>query len=346
MLDNPIAPEAHPCARLGALLEPVAAPDLSGEPRPVAVDPAVLAVAGRYHLVPALASALARRGVRPDEPELAAYLDAMHALNARRNARLMAEAGDIAAALVAAGVRPLFLKGTALLLLGLHADPASRFLGDIDILVPPDQIEAAAGAIAALGFACVSSAPAHVHDRVKLAHPDRPAAVELHHPAVPGHLAGPLGADAMRAAARPVAALPGASVPSATDLVLHNVLHGMLHDWNFAMAELPLRDALDLALVGRAGGVDWNAVAARIERAPQGAAALAFALAATREALPWCDLPELPVSGASARALRAWRDRRGAPTGRVRRRLANVAEHSGRAWRGLNRALHGAGVLA
>lgn len=336
--------------RLGALLQPVAvrpagvrSTEATGA---VSVAEEVLAVAGRHHMVPALASALLLRGERPDDPELAGYLDAIRGLNARRNARLAAEAGDIGLMLVRRGIRPVFLKGTALLLLGIHADPASRFIGDIDILVAPAETDAAADAIEALGFRRKPAGPAHAHDRVKLAHPCRPAQVELHHPAVPGHLAGPLRPDEMRARAVPVAALAGAAVPSATDLVIHNVIHAMLHDRNLATAELPLRDALDLALVARGGAVDWDEVVSRMPLAPQGTAALGFMLAASREVFPWAGLPEVPVPGAAARALSAWRDRRGRPTGRVRRRLANVAEHSGRAWRGLNRAIRPAEVPA
>ena len=342
MPDSHSAPGTHPCVRLGRLLDPCA-PVARGTIR---VDCDVLAVAGRHHMVTALASALSRRGLRPDDPDLADYLDAIHGLNARRNARVMAEVAEIAAALAGRGIRPVFLKGAALLLRGTHADPASRFLGDIDVLVDPAATEAAAAALAAAGFRQKPAGPAHVHDRVKLVHPHRPAQVELHHPAVPAHLAGPLGAGAKRAAALPVAVLPGAAVPTATDLAIHNVLHAMLHDWNLAMAELPLRDALDLALLARDPALAWDAVAARIARAPHGSAALAFCLAATREAFPWAELPALPVTGTAARALRAWRDRKGRPTGRVRRRLANVAEHSGRAWRGVARALHPAGVRA
>lgn len=343
MPDRLSASGTHPCVRLGRLLEPVV-PCESAAPRPVGVDPDVLAVAGRHHMIPALASALSRRGLRADDPDLADYLDAVHGLNARRNRRIRAEVDDIAAGFAACGIRPVFLKGTALLLLGLHDDPASRFIGDIDILVPPEEIEAAAAALERLGFLRKPAGPEHVHDRVKLAHPGRPAQVELHHPAVPGHLAGPLPPMPMRVSAVPVG---GAAVPSASDLVIHNLLHAMLHDWNLALAELPLRDGLDLALVAQTGAVDWDDVARRMTLAPHGAAALGFAVAACREAFPWAvELPDLPLTGEAGRALRAWRDRRGRRTGRVRRRLANVAEHSGRAWRGLARALRPAAVRA
>lgn len=343
--DFPFDPAQHPCLRLGALFEPVDGAWV-GAPRHVTVDPDLLGVAGRHHVVPALFSALSRQGLRADEPELDAYLGAVYGLNARRNARLASEIREIGGALSAVGVRPVFLKGAALLLLGLHDDPAARFLGDVDVLIAPDEIAAAAAALAAIGYRRAPDGPVFAHDRVKLAHPQRPGQVELHHPAVPWHLAAALPPEEMSARAVAVPGLPEAAVPCRTDLVLHNVLHAMLHDWSFAMADLPMRDALDLALLARAGGVEWTEVTERIARAPQGGQALAFCLAAAGEAFAWAPLPDMATAGGAARTLRAWRDRRGQPTGRIRRRLANVAEHSGRARRALDRALGRSPVVA
>lgn len=297
-------------------------------------------------MVPTLAASLSSRGLRASDSELAEYLAAMHALNARRNRRLLAEVGEITEALVAAGIRPIWLKGTALLLDGVHADPTGRFLGDVDLLLRPDEIEPAAELIVGLGYGRKPPGAAGAHDRVKLFHPERPAQVELHHPAVPVHLAAPLPPEAMRARAVSVAGLPGAAVPCPDDIVVHAVIHAMLHDWNLHLAELPMRDGLDLALLARRRAVDWEAVAGRLQRVPHGPAAYGFFLAATREAYPWADLPEVPVTGFAARSLRAWQTRAGRPTGRIRRRLANVVEHSARAWRTLGFAGRQAEVQA
>lgn len=323
---------AHPCAALGTLLRPADDGARAGA-CPITLDPALLAVAGRHHLVPGLASALATRGLVADDAELAAYLEAIHALNADRNRRLLAQAAALAAALAEAEIRPLFLKGTAMLLRGDYPAPSARFLGDIDVLLAPDAIEPAAHVLARLGYHRKKDGPPGAHDRVKLHHPDHPAQVELHHPAVPRHLAPALPPAAMRARALPVASLPGAALPTATDLAVHLVLHAMLHDQNLWMAELPMREGLDLALLARDPALDWDDVRHRLARLPAGTAALGFCLAAAGAAYPWAPLPRLPLTRFAAGSLRAWRARRGRPTGRLRRRLANVVEHSGATWR-------------
>lgn len=321
---------------LGTVLNP--AGEAAGETRAVTVELALLAVAGRHHLVAGLATALAARGLVADDPEMDAYLDAIHALNADRNRRLLTEVALVSAAMTTAGVQPVFLKGAAMLLRGDYPDPSARFLGDIDVLVAPEATEPVAQALAAHGFRRKKDGPPGAHDRVKLHHPGHPAQVELHHPAVPAHLAPALPPAAMRARASAAPSLAGAALPAATDLAAHLVLHAMLHDQNLWLAELPMRDGLDLALLARDPALDWDEVRHRLARVPAGTAALGFCLAAAGAAYPWAPLPRLPLTRVAAQALRAWETRRGRPTGRLRRRLANVVEHTGATWRRLGGA--------
>ena len=91
----------------------------------------------------------------------------MHALNARRNRRLREQALEIAATLGAVGIRPVFLKGLAALLLDLHGDPAARFIGDIDVLLRPDRVEDAADALQRAGYQRLPDRVPHAHDRVR-----------------------------------------------------------------------------------------------------------------------------------------------------------------------------------
>ena len=130
----------------------------STRPSPIRIASAIgrlddlVALAGQHHLVTA-ALWPAVRGDASEarlDPDLAAYLEAVHALNLQRNLRMRSQAAELAEALNGVGVEPVFLKGVALLLLGLAPDPGRRLIGDIDVLVPADRFDAAAEALRAV----------------------------------------------------------------------------------------------------------------------------------------------------------------------------------------------------
>src|SRR3546814_8611698 len=67
----------------------------------------------------------------------------------------------------------------------LHADPAARFVGDIDVLVPPERARDASAALVAHGFAEIDTYPrrwiAQRHHHLPMhRHIDTGVGVELH----------------------------------------------------------------------------------------------------------------------------------------------------------------------
>jgi hypothetical protein len=320
-------------ALLGALLAPEAC--AGPPPLPPAAAWTLVGMAGRHLLTPGLWSALATRGATGLlPPDLREYVEALHALNARRNARLREQVEDVAAAMHGAGVRAAFLKGTALLLLGHYPDAGARFIGDIDLLVAEDRTEAAARALAALGYQRLPDGAAHVHDRIRLVHPGRPAMIELHQCAI--QLAMEPLMPTRPVLARAVAAGGGAAlVPGLVDLVVHNVAHAMIQHGFFRQAEVPLRDAYDLVLLAdHSRALDWPAVSRRLAIGPWGPDILAFYAGATNAVFPGARLPAPDPSPRAARALRRWRARRGRPPSPAAVVLGNLAEFSeDRLWR-------------
>jgi Uncharacterised nucleotidyltransferase len=97
---------------------------------------------------PTLRRALERRGARhPWHADVVEY----ELQTAARNAGLARTAVDVAAVLQSAGVRALFLKGTALLARGLLASEC-RPMDDIDVQVAPAEYVTAARALEGAGF--------------------------------------------------------------------------------------------------------------------------------------------------------------------------------------------------
>ncbi len=282
-------------------------------------------------VLPALWPALAARfspGVVDDE--LTQYLEAVHALNLLRNQRLLAQAREITTALNAAGIEPVFMKGLAYLLLNLNDDPGARLIGDIDILVWPERFDVASEALRAAGYADIGPQNLEAHDRGRLLRPDRPALVELHQSAIPRDLEHLLPTRELLDRSQLLAsAAPGrARAPCPEHLVIHNVVHAMLHHRGFALAEVSLRDALDLDLAFRRYGaaLEKAGVMRRLAGARETAEATAFYFAACRVLLPDAPLPA-PQPGSQARAaLRRWVRSGGAPVPRRARTLLRLRE--------------------
>ena len=291
----------------------------------------VVALAARHMIAPALWRALVTQGLTGAlEPELADYLEAMHALNGRRNRRLLLQAGEIADVLCSAGIDAAFLKGTALLLLGWYPDSAARFIGDIDLLVPPERVQDAAAKLAGLGYRRLAEGQADRHDLVSLAHPERPAMVELHQSAVFLNIAAMLPTAELMARAVTVSSPAGAArVPCPDDLAVHNVLHCMLQHGHYAEAELPLRDALDLVQIAACGSPQWSEVARRLALGPWGPDILAFYAAATTEVFPGTAIPVPAPGPRAARRLRRWRARAGEPPGSVEKVATRLVDFAG-----------------
>ncbi len=327
-------PAPGPLQALGALLDPAGR---DAVPLPERLEPLV-AIAGRQLVVPALGSL--RR--LDDDPaasgDLPAYIAAMHGLNLRRNTRLIAQATEIAGTLNAVGIEPVFLKGTALLLLGVFPGRGHRLIGDIDLMVETAALERAAAALMATGYRRLPDGVAHAHDPVKLVDPDRPAIVELHQSAVSLAIEPLLPREEVLRRSVRLGGPSGAfgRAPCPETLVVHNVLHAMLQHRFYRQAELPLRDALDLVHLARrfAADLDWAAIERRFAFSPFRGGELAFYLAATRAVFPDAPLDVPPPTGASARKLARWRRRGGRPPSPTVRRIAFLQEHLGdRLWR-------------
>ncbi len=281
----------------------------------------LVALAGQNLVSAALWPALRRTPTTQLDPDLADYLEALHGLNLQRNLRLGGQAAELASALNRVDVEPVFLKGMALLLLGIAPDPGGRLIGDIDLLIPADRFEVAADTLRAEGYRDLNAPRPEAHDRARLLRSDRPALVELHQYPVPYHIEGLLPTREMLDRSQTLGALAPVRirVPCPEHLVLHNIIHAMLHHRGFQLAEVSLRDALDLAFLARtySGQFDWNELIRRMATGRESASALEFYIAACRSLLPEAPLPDVPAGKRAQAALRRWRRRRGVPASRL-----------------------------
>ncbi|RMB25716.1 putative nucleotidyltransferase-like protein [Sphingomonas sp. PP-F2F-G114-C0414] len=270
---------AFVCACAG----PLAPPDTDGD-----LDGATLAaIAHRHQVVPLVVEALKRHG-RPISPALAARHDPLAPLRAAR------EAIRLRTLLLADGIEPIFLKGSALAMLAYGA-LARRQFSDIDLLVRPADARRAAALLENAGYRARSDtggnpadtnlAGATLANRVarlsplakdmEVRHVDNGQIVELHWRMTDALHERP-AQD--REAVQWVELAPGAAVPTlATDALFAYICnHGAAHMW------ARLRWLADVAalLAREPDGGDrlWHAAVAR----RQGRAAASAILLARR----------------------------------------------------------------
>ena len=226
-----------------------------------------LALANAHLLSPAMYASLSGAGALADLPQDAReYLALLHRLNRERNEALGRQAIELLAALNAAGVYPLLLKGGLSLFGGIYPDPAARMIRDIDILVPAVQLDCAIRALRGLGYGAITRYEAGHNAYGDFARPNDPGAVDLHVELV--EMPYLLPAAEVWKRARRIEAAPGAAffAPAPTDAALHHLLHAQVHHrGNFYRGALELRQVHEFALlVDHCGEIDWAAIHARL----------------------------------------------------------------------------------
>ncbi len=204
--------------------------------------------------------------------EVSDFLNTLLSLNRERNQHIWQELKTTVQLLNEAGIEPVLLKGAAYLAAGVYSDFGSRYLIDLDLLVPEAQAERAFQHLVENGYA---------HDETDhFGHfrhhypPLRRASVpiELHHKLGLGPCESILPAGNVIENSIPIE-FEGlrARIPSPAHLVTHLVMHSQIqHPYNERIWP-PLRAVLDLfRLQCRYGcAIEWAEVQHRFHHAGQ-----------------------------------------------------------------------------
>ncbi|HEX7871884.1 MAG TPA: nucleotidyltransferase family protein [Sphingobium sp.] len=176
------------------------------------------------------------------------------------------EADRARAAMADLDVPVLLLKGTAYAAAGLPAG-VGRSIGDLDILVPRDRIDAVEAALLAAGWEWVKPDPYDdvyyrrwMHELPPLIHRTRDRMIDVHHTILPLTARPTPDADAMIGDALPLT--NGLAILSPEDMICHAAAH-MLADGGL---EGGLRNLWDMhCLFGEFGEMDgyWERLEAR-----------------------------------------------------------------------------------
>jgi len=257
-----------------------AAHALDSLPREVGDWDGFLALAERNRLLPLAHRALEGRAQVPET--VRSRLRSAHAGNARHALALAGELRRLVEALAAAGIPALAYKGPALAVRA-YGRLALRTYSDLDLLVAPGDLPAAARVLRGKGYCCAHAfTPAQdaVFRRVDgdypFHHPGTGRLVELHGRVSSARFCAELPTERLMARARAVP-LGGGTVPAPADddLFLALSLHGAKHRWSrlewlACATALAHRAELDLAAIvedaGRIGARRTILLALRLMR--------------------------------------------------------------------------------
>ena len=253
--------------------------------RAVADWTAPLAFANEHLLGPALYAALASAERLDDLPaDVCDYLALMYRSNGERNLALRRQIIEAVTALNSADVVPMLLKGGLGLFTDLHADPAARMIRDIDLVVPPADLDRAVDTLYRLGYRLIARYEAGHNAYGDFARPHDPGAVDLHLELIETPYLLRAAEVWKRAAPRHVAEGAMFLAPARADIALHHLLHAQIHYvGNFYRGILELRQLYDFAtLIDHWRDIDWAAIHRHLVRHRLGLALESYALASRR----------------------------------------------------------------
>jgi len=180
----------------GALGQPLAQSDLPASP----VEwEKVLRLASAHLVIPQLRWALREQGLFSALPiDVTEYLEAVHTLNLEKNDHCEDQLAHLIEAMNCIGVRPVLLKGAAVLVSRLYPSSGERMITDLDVLVPSSDLHEILAKLASVGYQGIGKKGglvkiehpedfSHYHYPA-IYNPDWPVTVELHvHPVAPRH---------------------------------------------------------------------------------------------------------------------------------------------------------------
>jgi hypothetical protein len=145
---------------------------------------AVVKVSTAHYVFPALYCNFKRADFLHYLPqELVNYMQHITNLNRERNEQIIAQAKELNTLLLANNIRPIFLKGTGNLLVGVYEDISERMVGDIDFIFSKDDYSKAIKVLRVFGYSEVEKykyyIPEEKHYR-RLQKENNIAAIEIH----------------------------------------------------------------------------------------------------------------------------------------------------------------------
>ncbi|MGI9508909.1 MAG: nucleotidyltransferase family protein [Geminicoccaceae bacterium] len=211
-------------------------------------------LADRHLVTPMLARYVTRPDVRRQLPEeFGFYVEFFHRQNRERNERLKRELLRVVTYLNGIGVEPLLLKGAIRLVDDLYPDLGWRFLRDLDLLVPADQVSQVADCLTSFGYRFTIDADYYGDDHrhlPPLKRDDADTVVEIHTELL--RAPALLSADSVLCRSHQVKLGDVlCRVPDRGDQLRHLIGHDRFDDELYRCGAFLLRSIFEIALICR-----------------------------------------------------------------------------------------------
>lgn len=214
----------------------------------------IVQVSSAQFVLPALFIRLKKASLLNELPsDLVEYMEYLTDLNRERNQQILDQVRDIVTLLNSHGIDPIFLKGTAHLLLSLYEDITERMVGDIDFLVEESEMMKVVQLLIDAGYQQKGKFRPELMKITKhyprLTNFNYPAAVEVHREVIRPPHDRQFRSSKIISEKRKIAGQWKVYIPSAEHLIIHNVLNVQVNDMAYLWGTVYLRQMYDLLLL-------------------------------------------------------------------------------------------------
>jgi hypothetical protein len=212
----------------------------------------IIRLASKHYVLPIFFSSLKSLQLLYLLPKrLEEYLVYIYSLNKQRNEKLLEEVSLINKTLISYNVKPIFLKGTALIISKVYIDKSDRMLGDIDFLVSHNEFYKTVEVLKKNGYYSlvdVSSDFKSMKHYPRMFNEKRDFAIEIHKDVIQSVSKRQLNYKRINMSKRLV---DGFFLPSLSNLIIHNMMNMQLNDKGFLYTRFNLRQQYDFVLLSQ-----------------------------------------------------------------------------------------------
>lgn len=212
---------------------------------------AVVIISSKHLVLPAVYCRLHEKELLQTLPkDLIVYLEELTRLNRERNLTLLREAKHISKLFNAHQIDHTFIKGIALLAGNYFKDPGERMIGDIDILVAPEDLDTAFELLVSEGyskFIAFSYEVKNFRHRPRQISEDHIGAIELHGQLLQHHYNHLIDNNSFL---EDKVIVNEVAIPNSHDLIRNTILAQQINDKAYYYNSIKLKGIYDVLAVG------------------------------------------------------------------------------------------------